>query len=112
MKPTGETVTIVTGTPGDYDWDGNWVDGTEERIPVPGAVVEDGGGQLHVQPDGTVTQTNMRVLFPKQVDLESGSEVEVRGKLYRVDGEPFDHSSQWGSTGMGGTVAQIVRATG
>ena len=111
MRPTGEVVTIVRTTGGGVDDDGYPLPSKTERTPIPGAVVEDGGGELVVRNDGTITTTKMRVLFPRHVDVKRGDTLEVRALKYRIDEDPFDHSSQWGRAGTGGTVAKIVRAT-
>ncbi|MDO5503938.1 MAG: hypothetical protein Q4G67_12255 [Actinomycetia bacterium] len=111
MRPTGEVVTVLRTTGGGVDWDGYPLPETVERVPVPGSVVEDGGGELTVQLDGKVVVKNMRVLFPGHVDVGRGDTLEVRGETFRVDTDPFTHASQWGRADVGGTVVEIVRAT-
>jgi hypothetical protein len=110
-------VTIVRGVPGGTDQYGDRVEGTEERIPVPGAIVAPrrvGAGTASIETADYGRQgvvVGMTLYLPPGTDLKRTDDVEIDGERFTVEGE----SGEWASPYTGrrhGMEVAVRRAEG
>lgn len=103
----GETVGVVTGV--EYGEWGEWLGYETEDFQA--VVIPEGSDMRAGSQDLiTVVTTNMKLLVPNgwtvPAAVVSGAEIEVRGELFYVDGQPLVHRSQFG-TSVGGVEINL-----
>lgn len=105
----GETVTIRTVGPDEYDDYGDLIPGVVEDIAVPGAVVIPRLSDL-LEGNGVIggELNELTVLLPCHYEVQQGATVIVRGEEWEVHKTPFHHRSPYGSH-LGGTELYLRR---
>lgn len=108
MRVVGETVYIYTPGPPD-EWGVPDPD-KAIRVPIPGCVVVPRGATVALAESqvGWWSTENVDVLTPGPVSVPVAQELEIRGKIWKVSAEPFQHISPYG-TGRGGTQIPATR---
>jgi hypothetical protein len=113
----GEDVVVVRQP--ERDEDGNWVEPDAPRTTVHGAVIAPRSATETDDRAATGTLVGLTLYLPLgTVSVEQGlgalidaaDGIEVRGRLYEVDGEPGEWVSPW--TGQRGLEVALRRGQG
>ena len=90
--PFGETVVILRTEPDDVDPYGDPIPGASTETPVEGCAVWT-GREANAEPvaaDRAPLIADLTISFPAGTDVRSTDRVRVRGKVYDVEGDPFE----------------------
>lgn len=106
----GEVVIRVrAGASTSQDRYGNPLPGPNAEWPIDGARVGWGASREDVQAGRFPVVSDLNVFFPHaEPDLTATDQVQVRGGLYEVIGDPFS----WRGAIAGGTVVQLRKVDG
>lgn len=105
MAGAGDTETVVRIRPPGVDTFGDPLPGIPAEVNIdgclfaPGATTEPGFAAQQVDTDATL-------YTPAEADIVATDRIRVRGKTYRVVGEPADWGAGWG------IVVLLRRVTG
>lgn len=100
MMLTGETVTICREIGGGIDDDGRPVVGELVETPVDGCVIQKRSTDLTGANDWVLVSEDVSFLMPGSHDLSATKDplwYEARGWRWEQDGNPFVHTSAFGT---------------
>lgn len=112
--PLGQTVTVVTRTPGSPDAYGNdtW---TETTVDVDGCAVwphpANSASGVEIQTDRDTVFTNILCMFPAGTAVAAISRVVLPTGSYEVEGDPADYLSPLTGT-TPGRLVNLRKVTG
>lgn len=109
--PHGETVTILRAVPGGTDAYGDPIPGTQTRIDVPGTAV---APRLSTEPSERGRQgviVGLTIYPPADSGFLFSDQVEVKGELFDIEGEPGEWENPFTGDSPGAEIA-LKRAAG
>jgi hypothetical protein len=84
----GETVVVVRMGGATVDEWGDTVGGVEERFPIVGCAFAPLKQGENASPDGAALLDGFTVYMPYGADVTANDLLEIRGRLFHVDGVP------------------------
>ena len=109
--PHGETVTIVRQSPGGTDSYGDPIDSTESRIDIEGVAVAPRYSSEPTERGRQGVVVGLTIYPPANSGFLFSDQVEVRGELFDMEGDPGEWENPFTGDTPGAEIA-LKRAAG